>query len=239
MRSRVLLVLAAALGAVVAALLLLRLQSDADRRERSYSLSAVLQAMDRYDAWHGALPAAVSRDSSGNPLSSWRFGLVRYLTAVKRHADWHVSWNAPENSEWALRPGPHGLCLPGSRETRVYAITGPRTAFPEGDQHSLVDLPDDLVLMIEVCESKLHWMAPGDFDVREFDRKEAGFPLCAGDFCVGFADGTVLCLSARIPAAMLRDFLTIDRAKNADREVLLGEYVLQRLPPPRSFRERE
>src|SRR5262249_46601631 len=118
--------------------------------------------------------------------------------------------------------------------TNIFAITGPGTAFEPGKQVRLKDLPGSLILIVEVRNSGVHWMQPGDFDVRTMPRtinapdgKGISGVLARG-FHIGFADGQVWYLFNTIPFDELAEFFTIDGAKIHDRESVFGPYAITR-----------
>ncbi|MBN2024231.1 MAG: hypothetical protein JW809_15720 [Pirellulales bacterium] len=92
------------------------------------------------------------------------------------------------------------------------------------------ELPPDLIVLVETRNSGVHWMEPGDLDVRTMPRTidaadGKGISANFGDRVhVAFADGTVWALSTDVPFATVEKFLTIDSAKRHDRDVLLGPY---------------
>ena len=115
----------------------------------------------------------------------------------------------------------------------MFAITGPGTAFGDGETelpHSLDDLDADTIVVVEVRDSAMHWMAPGDFDIRTMPRtinapdgRGISSRFRAG-FHVIFADGAVWRLSHDTPPAALEKFFTIEGARRFDRDELLGAY---------------
>jgi hypothetical protein len=183
------------------------------------------------------IPPAVTTSNTGERLSSWRFRIIKHLTSSNRTVDFEQMWSAPINpsSEVGMV-----LCRPNAQEnpalkgrmTNVLAITGPGTAFEEGKVYRFSNLPPNLILLAEVRRSDLHWMEPGDLDVRTMPR-EINHPSGKGisgttnyGFCVGFADGSAWILSFDTPYEVLSKFFTIEGAKNNDRDKLLGKYKL-------------
>ena len=118
-------------------------------------------------------------------------------------------------------------------ETRVYAITGPDTAFGDGKTHepySIADLPGDVILATEIRKSENHWMKSSDFDIqtmpKSIDSQDgksiSGHHECG--FYVIFADAEVWFLSNETPFSELSQFFTIRGAIEHDREQVLGKY---------------
>jgi hypothetical protein len=83
------------------------------------------------------------------------------------------------------------------------------------------------ILLVEIAHSGIHWMAPGDLSMDAIP--ESLVQGVEGDgFHVFFADGQVWFLSADVPLEEVKKFMTIDSAKNHDREQILGRYALSR-----------
>lgn len=113
-------------------------------------------------------------------------------------------------------------------DTSVFAVTGPNTVF-DGTRRKREDQPPHLILLMEVRDSKTHWMQPGDYKVADL----LAYKGRIGDHLHGllpdrlhvlFADGEVWALDADAPIANLQPFLTITGAKTHDRDQLLGPH---------------
>jgi hypothetical protein len=118
----------------------------------------------------------------------------------------------------------------------MLAICGPGTAFGCADERprSLKNLGNNAILVVQVRHSGLHWMQPGDFDIRDMPHTinavdghgiSSRYP---GGFHVLFANGDVWFLSDKIPFATLAKFFTVGEANKCNREKLLGAFVLGR-----------
>ena len=57
---------------------------------------------------------------------------------------------------------------------------------------------------------------------------EGNYPDC---FAVCFVDGAVWFLKDSVPKSEIAKFLTVESAKKYDREEVLKDYVIQKLPP--------
>ena len=129
----------------------------------------------------GHWPFQVSHHPGASALYSWRFAIAPMITSwwgSGGYGDYFVhSWDSPENEEIRRVASPfayegefggYRTKSPTASETCIFAITGAGTSFGDGVQvpKSLRDLDDDTVLCVEIRNSKLHWMAPGDFDIR-------------------------------------------------------------------------
>lgn len=184
---------------------------------------------------------AVVRDPLGRPLYSWRFAhLPGGLSTHGVKTDYRAAWYAPSN--YAFFDGDvEGLglyfyCFSGSKSsptdynTNVAAVTGPGTALdqkvPAGKE-----LPDDLIVFVEIKDSGVHWMEPGgDIDVRAVPASLTKGLDGEGLF-VAFADGNVWFLKSDVPLEDLKLFFTIDGAAKSDRKVLLLPYVDRQSTP--------
>lgn len=213
-------------------------------------------ALANYGTAHdGQLPPAVLRKANpgddpqglsrpGNKaLSSWRFLIAAYLESTGMGVHLNQSWQSPANAGWAKRPQP-SYCggrnftdaSASARDTEIFAITGPGTAWGDGvtePPHVLSKLPGDTILIAEVRNSGVHWMEPGDFDIRTMPRtlnapdgKGISSRFTEG-FHVGFADGEVWFLSNEVGFERLAKFFTIDGASAHDRERELAPFRLQ------------
>jgi hypothetical protein len=237
------------------------------RRLKATRDSFLLTAMslDYYDECNNHLPFLVRRETvgkstrtgmpngTGKPLYSWRGEVVTYRDNwfFNMGGKWDSSapWDSPANKQMADYPWqfcydalvtwdwPKGY----SKETSMMAITGPGTAFGcDGDMpKSLTEIPGNTILVVETRNSGIHWMQPGDFDIRTMPKTinapdgrgiSSRYP---GGFHVLFADEIVWFLSDKVPFEALEKFFTIEGARKNDRQKILGPYVLAPNPPLR------
>jgi hypothetical protein len=219
------------------------------------SMRGVLLTLYNWSDVYDTLPPATITNKKGLAISSWRYWTTPFFESPPHWPHVRDPWDAPENQE--TRQVRYGLFCWSEVETRavggpidtgvwtedappeafytnIFAITGPGTAFEAGKQVRLKDLPDSLILIVEVRNSGVHWMQPGDFDIRTMpktinapDGKGISGVLARG-FHVGFADAQVWYLSNKVPFDDLSKFFTIEGAKAQDRDEVLGPYVLTR-----------
>jgi hypothetical protein len=112
--------------------------------------------------------------------------------------------------------------------TSIFAVTGPDTLFDDAPK-TTKNMPEDMILLMEVRDSKIHWMQPGDYNVADLlayrgkigDHLHGLFP---DRLHVLFADDEIWALSPEAPMTALHPFLTIAGAESHDREELLGPY---------------
>ena len=215
-----------------------------------------------YNKCHGHLPYPVRRETvgkptrlgtpngTGKPLYSWRAEVCRYRDNwCQEVLDTSAPWDAATNRRFA--DFPWQFCYDAlvtwdfpkaySKTTSMMAITGPGTAFGcEGEPpKSLKSIPRSTIVVVEVRNSGVHWMQPGDFDIRTMPRTinaadgrgiSSRYP---GGFHVLFADLEVWFLSDKVPFETLKRFFTLEGAKRNDREKDLGPYILWRPPAQR------
>ena len=184
--------------------------------------------LEMYDGTYHCLPRDI-HDSDGKPILSWRSISANFDAAVGPLGSRSEPWDAPVNAEAASGPCllycfllPQGCQY--ELETKVLAISGPDTAFDPAKPRSLKDLPRDLILVIEVWRTGLHWLQPGDIDVRNYKRLRVTGPDGKGCYVL-FADGTFAFLRSDVLLERVKKFCTISGAKKYDREKELGPYM--------------
>lgn len=191
-------------------------------------------------------PSARPQDSNGDQLYSWRFAIIPYIASYKMDVAFDHSWRDPLNARWQTVPQPYAYDGWGDgvfdrrdpssipTETCAFAICGPGTAFGDGDTEpprSINDLDEDTILVVEVRNSGIHWMEPGDFDIRTMpqtinDPDGRGISSAhESGFHVVFADGTVWYLRNDTPFEELAKFFTVEGAKANDRDRALRSYL--------------
>lgn len=115
-------------------------------------------------------------------------------------------------------------------DTNAVGIQGPG-AFLDDERTERLHADHDLIIVIEVRNSGVHWMEPGDLDYRELVERERSGDLTLGvmddGFCVLFLDGRAWRLRADLPRDVLLKFMTVDGANANDAEQLLGPYRIQ------------
>jgi hypothetical protein len=207
-------------------------------------MTQLATAIYQFNDTHQRLPKANETDLAGHSLSSWRFMLWPYWDCQESGFQGNTSqpWTAPINSQWRnaiapriFSPTNRTLNSPNVHDTNVFAITGPGTAFdPQktvtAQQLGAAPPASQVILFVEVRNSKTHWMQPGDFDIRTMPHTindpagEGISGTCPGCFCVCFATTEAWMLRNDTPFDKLALFFTIDSARKHDREVGLGPY---------------
>lgn len=212
-----------------------------------------------YSEFRGHLPYPVRRESvdqpakigspnaAGRPLYSWRVEIVPYL--MSWHGAWepHQPWNSPANRVLTELSSFYSYAdstesAPGENmtfpNTNALAITGPGTAFGDGNEppRALKDVPPSTIIVVESRAAGIPWPAPGDFDFRTMPRRinapdgKGISSRIEGGFHVIFADGQVWFLSDTLPFETLKKFFTTAEAAKHDREGILQPFALHRGP---------
>ncbi len=206
--------------------------SNVLEQKRAVELQVCYRGLAGYQNLHQCLPQAILRDEAGNALSSWRLVVAPWCEGHLPDFDLESTWDSAINSQMRQFT-PRWFCLadlpPGARvrNTNVCAVTGPGTAFDEGSQISLKDLPADLILLLDVADFDEHWMEPGDLTIGDFPPSVTS-GLDGTGVHVVFADGAVWQLTPSVPLEVLRRFLTIDQARLHDREDELGPFAVHK-----------
>jgi len=191
-------------------------------------------------------PFVVDQDPKAKQLYSWRFAIIPCIASYKMDAAFDQSWTAPANTRWRTVPQPYAYDGWGDgvfdrrnpasvpNITRAFAITGSGTAFGDGHgekPRSLDEIDADTILVVEIRNSGIHWMAPGDFDIRTMpktinDPNGRGISSSHGSgFHVVFADGAVWYRRNDVPFDQLAKFFTVTGAKANDRDKILGPHL--------------
>lgn len=195
---------------------------------RIHDFEIAMHGLRTWDQCRGRLPDATYCGPTGSEYYSWRLTIFPY---IESHSFAHeVAWDDIRNKTLADHPY-SVFCSTLKRwerpttETTMFAVTGPETAFDTEEPHRLADLPDDLVVLLEVAHSGTHWMAPGDLDVRAIPPSITKGTNGRG-VMIAFADRNVWFVSSSVPVDDLRRFFTISGAERHDRETVLGPYRL-------------
>lgn len=197
------------------------------------NLKNIALAIRNYETANGCLPPAYIADENGKPMHSWRVLILPYLDngALYRQYRFDEPWDGPNNRKL------HDVALQvfgcpedderGSTDTSYCVVIGPRTAFPgtESVTSDVIDQKDGLsnvIMVVEVHNSGIHWMEPRDLQLSQIPMKlnpagRLGVSSSHGDVVnVAFADGRAVSIPEKIPAADLRQLLTIDDGSPAE-----------------------
>lgn len=217
-------------------------------------------SLEYYEECHRHLPFPVRRETmgkptkpgmpngTGRPLYSWRAEVATYRDNwMGGNWDPSSAWNESANKKMADYPWQ--FCYDAlvtwdfprnySKNTCMMAITGPGTPLGDGNEppKSLREMDGDTILVVEVRDSGIHWMTPGDLDIRTMPRTINGADghgissRHPGGFHVLFADWRIWFVSQNVPFDELEKFFTVEGARKYDAEEVLGPYVLVRFKP--------
>jgi len=195
------------------------------------NISRALQGHVLYSK-QGKLPPASVAGSGGKFLSSWRLQIYSHVESSLTKYDTRLPWNSPTNRVLA-NTFCSAYCLDSgsgdSKNTKYFAIAGKGTAFDTSNPVQTISFDGDLVLVIEVADSGVHWMQPGDYEVEELLACDGQLSDCVDAIMpdrvhVLFADGEVWSLSGNTPMEQFKHFLTLEGSRSYSREEQLGEY---------------
>lgn len=183
------------------------------------------------------LPAQYNGPHGDAPLHSWRPLLMRHVDPERRFAYsvWDP-WTHANNASWKRWSNPY-YCFANLNDpkrkfmTCMSVVTGPGTAFDK-DRKKISELDPELILLVEVRNSGVHWMRPWDLNIATMPREinPIDGPGISGNldggFFVAFCDTTVWFLADDTPFEKLATFFTVDGAKQNDCEAILGPYKI-------------
>jgi prepilin-type processing-associated H-X9-DG protein len=212
------------------------------RAEAAGRLRRIYLALQNYDDVHQEFPPRYFVDPLGKRLSSWRFALGEFYDEQYRG---HGPGIDEHWQQITAKGGDANWLFSGnwdSAMTSFVAVAGPDTAFTsiatvqgqgialDRPNLSLHQLPHDLILMVEVRDSGIHWMEPRDPELQTMTPGINTDPVRGissphpGGAHVLFADGTVWFLHNDAPFEHVRKFFTVPGAKQHDRGELLGSF---------------
>jgi hypothetical protein len=136
--------------------------------------------------------------------------------------DFSEPWNGPQNSYYL---GDYSFafyeCATTASEpciTNYVAVVGPDTMWPGHESTRLEDLPRDMIMLIELPGTDVHWMEPRDVTLEEAvraitgqdDRPKSGrHPV--GILCVT-VNGDIRVIDRNMDPADLRQLFTVNQA---------------------------
>jgi prepilin-type processing-associated H-X9-DG protein len=205
---------------------LLRGQEAARESDCRSQLTQYGLALRIYVGTYGVFPSASTTDWAGLPVLSWRAAILADWddNAIASRYDFGVPWDHPKNAGLASFDTTAFFywCPSGdgrrTKETDYVAVIGPHTAWPEGRGLKLAEITDDpasTILWIEVADSGIPWMKPGDITL---DRllSQGLTSHHPGHVNALFADGRVRQIRKDIDRATLKALLTIDGGETID-----------------------
>lgn len=171
----------------------------------------------------GYFPDTVVRSTYGDPLYSWR----AYAVFVNAGTPLRVGkrWDDPENRTVAKSGASFAFTGHGNMCAEVVANC--KSDGPFKQPIAIIDVPNDTIVLVEICNCSWHWCVPRDIDpdvaseLSQIGYNGRGFFIC-------FADGVVWELRSDVDRQLLKQFMSTNGAKVMEREALLGEYVISR-----------
>jgi hypothetical protein len=158
-------------------------------------------------------------------MHSWRVLILPYMEHEHLYKQYRFDepWDGPNNRKLADRLKRVYSCPAKSWEptieTSYVAIVGPRTAWPGEKGRKLSEFADgaaNVLLVVEVHDSGIHWMEPRDLHVTQMApliNAPHGQGISSGhasDAQAAFADGVTKRLPNSLPADVLRSWINVD-----------------------------
>jgi prepilin-type processing-associated H-X9-DG protein len=221
----------------VTALLLMPAITDTDTPSNSTvctrNLREVGTALLKYaESSQRILPPAVIVDRNGKAINSWRVLMLRALDRPDLAAIYDLTEppDGATNRKLKMDSLNYLFWCPSAFErptglTNYLVVTGPGTLFPGDKQVNLNDVKDGLentILLVEVADSDISWMEPGDLTIHEalqginasiHGKGGKGKSISSnhpGGAYVMLADGHVRFLSEETSPVLLKALLTIN-----------------------------
>jgi hypothetical protein len=187
------------------------------------NLKQIGLALHNYHDTYNSFPPAYVCDANGKPMHSWRVLVLPFMEQQALYDQYRFDepWDGPNNRLLAAQirkfyscPQDHGH--PGSTETSYVAIVGPGTAWPGEKAATFADFQDgtsNVLLVVEVHNSGIHWMEPRDLHVTQMAtviNPPHGQGICSDHEAgaqVTLADGSVRFLKSDTPADVLRSLI--------------------------------
>ena len=183
------------------------------------NLKLIGLALANYERGNGRLPPAIVSDKHGKALHSWRTLLLPYLDRPDLYQAYNFRepWDGPNNSKLGAEPllvfrCPSDPSIGNRPMTSYLAVTGPGTVWDEG--HATPAPPR--VMVVEVADSKINWMEPGDITLEDACRgvgNGSGSGISSGHTQVVNvlrSDGQVWCIPDGLPPETLRGLFAGD-----------------------------
>lgn len=220
-------------GGVLLALLLPAVQQAREAARRTQckgNLKQIVLALHNYHDTYGSFPPAITYNSDGQPMHSWRVLLLPYLDQAPMYSQYNRNepWNSPGNlavtanmpAVYACASNPNG---PFSGNTSYVALDGPGTVMNSKQPARIRDIadgPTQTLIVVEAQNSGIHWTEPKDFDISVGGTPGPGglSSFHTGGFQGALVDGSVRFISGSINPQTLKALLTINGGET------VGEY---------------
>jgi hypothetical protein len=153
------------------------------------NLTNIYIALNNYHDSCGCYPPAITVDTQGNPMHSWRTLIIPYFpNSIYNPYNYDEPWNSPSNisvikSMPSYYSCPNDLGKNNLLYTNYVAVIGPKTVFPGAKSTRRNDFQKNTnpIMLIEVNNSKIIWTQPIDIDINNInslgrDFKDYGGP---------------------------------------------------------------
>jgi hypothetical protein len=193
-----------------------------------------------YTDLYRQMPPPVFYNTDGVPLYSWRLKMLVAITNVP-DVDMHKAWNVAPNMSLAEWPcwvfcytADSGKSL---TDTNLFAISGVGTAFDSSTVVRPEDLDADVILAMEVANSGINWVEPGDYEITDLEKWQGKLqdsirPLVDNRIHILFADGQMWAIRGDVPVERVKCFFTINSAVSHSRDKELGTFCLHKWTNP-------
>jgi len=136
------------------------------------TLKCIGLALHQYHEVYGCFPPAYVADERGRPIHSWRVLILPFLEeqALYEQYDFDEPWDGPNNRRLTRAQVDVYRCPEedGSARTTSYvAVVGEGTVWPGEGSVEFSDVTDEAsktLMVVEIANSGIHWMAPNDLD---------------------------------------------------------------------------
>ena len=224
-RHKWLLCLAVSVCTVCVAYGLFRLQQVASDKQRYVELRLVYDGVELFHENYNRLPLLDTKDTDGRALSSWRFAIAPFVSSISCRHDITLPWDSRENACYAERRVARLTGLRGS--AALMALAG-RDTVSTRPELSLDEWPEMMILFVEVQNTHIHWMQPGDVmleDIQALDSRRIGVDRrFAGAFGVVFCGGDIWTVSNDVPSSAIANQSTVTGARQPDWISIIRSY---------------
>ena len=220
-----------------------RSQRDLDRRIERCRMIHI--GLANYNDTSGRFVHSFAVDKEGNPTVSWRGVIAVYIQSRSPWFHSDKAWNDPVNLNILTDRSLGGqgrvyspFCFSDrdvktvfDETTNILGFSDEGSAFNNTTPGKLEEYPNDLILFIEVNDTKIHWAQPFDLHAWSWQKKDTEVVLFLGTdgrgCLITFADGKVWYVRNTVPFSHIIKLSTIEGAKKEDRELLLGEWLIK------------
>lgn len=197
-------------------------QRASEQKGCQQNLGRIARALQAYHDTCGSFPPAVTWNSAGQPMHSWRVLILPFLEGAPQDLDYRLDepWESPHNRR-VTATTPEVFRCPGNPNgatfgtTHYLAIDGPHAVLNSEHPSRLPEIVDgagSTLMIVEGRDPSVHWAEPRDLEIgRGTGFGPDGMSSNHEDgFHAAFADGTVRKIDYRIGPQGLLGLSTID-----------------------------